>query len=46
MRRITTRKVTFAGMFAALAALLSIYPFTFYLPDFSRITFRENPIFL
>lgn len=46
MRRITTRQVTFAGMFAALAALLSIYPFTFYLPDFSRITFREIPIFL
>lgn len=46
MRRITTRKLTFAGMFTALAALLSIYPFTFYLPDFSRITFREIPIFL
>jgi ECF transporter S component (folate family) len=46
MRWITTRQVTFAGMFAALAALLSIYPFTFYLPDFSRITFREIPIFL
>lgn len=46
MRRITTRQVTFAGMFAALAALLSIYPFTFYLPDFSRITFREIPIYL
>ena len=46
MRRITTRKLTFAGMFTALAALLSIYPFTFYLPDFSRITFREIPILL
>lgn len=46
MRRVTVRKLTFAGMFAALAALLSIYPFTFYLPDFSRITFREIPIFL
>ena len=46
MRRITTRQLTFAGMFAALAALLSIYPFTFYLPDFSRITFREIPIYL
>lgn len=46
MRRINTRELTFAGMFAALAVLLSIYPFTFYLPDFSRITFREIPIFL
>ena len=46
MRRITTRQLTFAAMFAALAALLSIYPFTFYLPDFSRITFREIPIYL
>lgn len=46
MRRITTRQVTFAGMFTALASLLSIYPFTFYLPDFSRITFREIPIYL
>jgi len=46
MRRITTRQLAFAGMFAALAALLSIYPFTFYLPDSSRITFREIPIFL
>ena len=46
MRRITTRQLTFAAMFAALAALLSIYPFTFYLPDYSRITFREIPIYL
>ena len=46
MRRITTRQLTFAAMFAALAAILSINPFTFYLPDSSRITFREIPIFL
>jgi ECF transporter S component (folate family) len=46
LKKITTRQLTFAGMFAALATLLSIYPFTFYLPDFSRITFREIPIYL
>ena len=46
MRRITTRQLTAAAMFAALAVVLSIYPFTFYLPDGSRITFREIPIFL
>lgn len=33
-------------MFTALAVVLSIYPFTFYLPDSSRITFREIPIYL
>lgn len=46
MRRIKTRQLTAAAMFAALAVVLSIYPFTFYLPDSSRITFREIPIFL
>ena len=46
MRRIKTRQVAFSAMFTALAALLSIYPFTFYLPDLSRITFREIPIYL
>ena len=46
MRRITTRQLTFAAMFAALAVILSIFPFTFYLPSGSRITFREIPIFL
>lgn len=46
MRRIKTRQLTIAAMFTALAALLSIYPFTFYLPDSSRITFREIPIYL
>ena len=46
MRRITTRQLTFAAMFAALAVVLSIFPFTFYLPSGSRITFREIPIYL
>ena len=46
MKKITTRQLAFASMFAALAALLSIFPFTFYLPDLSRITFREIPIYL
>jgi len=46
MRKITTRQLTFAAMFAALAAILAINPFTFYLPDSSRITFREIPIYL
>ncbi len=46
MRRITTRQLTFAALFAALAIVLSVYPFTFYLPSGSRITFREIPIYL
>ena len=46
MRRATTLRLVFAAMFAALAVVLSIYPFTFYLPDSSRITFREIPIYL
>ncbi len=46
MHSIRPRQLTFAAMFAALAVVLSIYPFTFYLPDSSRITFREIPIFL
>ena len=46
MRRITTRQLTFAAMFTALAALLSIYPFTFYIVPSVRITFREVPIYL
>ncbi len=46
MRRETTLRLVFAAMFAALAVVLSIYPFTFYLPDSSRITFREIPIYL
>ena len=46
MRSLKTRQLTAAAMFAALAVILSIYPFTFYLPDSSRITFREIPIFL
>ena len=46
MRRITTRHLTFAALFAALAIVLSVYPFTFYLPSGSRITFREIPIYL
>jgi ECF transporter S component (folate family) len=45
IRRATVR-LAFAAMFAALAVVLSIYPFTFFLPDSSRITFREIPIFL
>ena len=31
MRRITTRQLTFAALFAALAVLLSVHPFTFYI---------------
>lgn len=46
MKKITTRQLTFAAMFAALAAILAINPFTFYLPDGSRITFREIPVYL
>ncbi len=46
MRRKATIQLVFAAMFAALAIVLSIYPFTFYLPSGSRITFREVPIFL
>ncbi len=46
MKRVSTRQLTFAAMFAALAVVLSIYPFTFYLPSGSRITFREIPIYL
>ncbi|MBQ1821295.1 MAG: folate family ECF transporter S component [Clostridia bacterium] len=46
MRWVTTRQLTFAAMFAALAIVLSIFPLTFYLPSGSRITFREIPIFL
>lgn len=46
MFRHATVRLVFAAMFAALAVVLSIYPFTFYLPDSSRITFREIPIFL
>lgn len=46
MRRQATIQLVFAAMFAALAIVLSIYPFTFYLPSGSRITFREIPIYL
>lgn len=46
MRRITTVQLTFAAMFAALAVVLSIHPFTFYLTQSIRITFREVPIYL
>lgn len=46
MRRITTAQLTFAAMFAALAVVLSVYPFTFYLTQSIRITFREVPIYL
>ena len=46
MRRITTRQLTFAALFAALAIVLSVYPFTFYLTQSIRITFREVPIYL
>lgn len=46
MIRNATARLVFAAMFAAIAVVLSIYPFTFYLPDGSRITFREVPIFL
>ena len=46
MRSKKIRQLTFAAMFAALAIVLSVYPFTFYLPSGSRITFREIPIFL
>ena len=46
MRRNATIRLVFAAMFAALAVVLAISPFTFYLPDGSRITFREIPIFL
>lgn len=46
MRSLKTRQLTAGAMFAALAVVLSIYPFTFYLPDSSRITFREIPIIL
>ena len=46
MRKITTRQLTFAALFAALAVLLSIHPFTFYIGPSIRITFREVPIYL
>lgn len=46
MRSKKIRQLTFAAMFAALAIVLSVYPFTFYLPSGSRITFREIPIYL
>ena len=46
VRKINIRQITFAAMFAALAVVLSVYPFTFYLPSGSRITFRDIPIFL
>ena len=46
MRKITTRQLTFAALFAALAVLLSIHPFTFYIVPSVRITFREVPIYL
>ena len=46
MRSESVRRLTFAALFAALAIVLSVFPFTFYLPSGSRITFREIPIFL
>ena len=46
MRKITTRQLTFAALFAALAVLLSIHPFTFYIGPSIRITFHEVPIYL
>lgn len=46
MRTITTRQLTFAALFAALAVLLSVHPFTFYLMPSVRITFREVPVYL
>ena len=46
MRSVKVRQLTFAALFAALAAVLAINPFTFYMPDGSRITFREIPIYL
>ena len=46
MRKTTTLQLTFAAMFAALAVVLSIHPFTFYLTQSIRITFREVPIYL
>ena len=46
MRKITTRQLTFAALFAALAVLLSVHPFTFYIGSSIRITFREVPIYL
>ena len=46
MKKISTRQLTFAGMFTALSTLLAIYPFTFYFPDYSRFTLREIPIYL
>lgn len=46
MRKITTRQLTFAALLAALAVLLSVHPFTFYIVPSVRITFREVPIYL
>ena len=46
MRKITTRQLTFAALLAALAVVLSVHPFTFYLTQSIRITFREVPIYL
>lgn len=40
------RRLAFAGVLAALSIVLSLYPFTFYLTDSIRITFREVPILL
>ena len=46
MKGSRTRQIAFAAMFAALAVILSVSPFTFYLTQSIRITFREVPIYL
>ncbi len=46
MRRNGVKRVVYAGVLAALSVVLSLYPFTFYLTESIRISFREVPILL
>lgn len=45
-KKFPVRELVFAGVLAALSMVLSLYPFTFYLTDSIRVTFREVPILL
>lgn len=46
MRNLKVKTLVTVGLLTAISVVLSIYPFTFYLTDSIRITFREVPIVL
>lgn len=46
MRNMKVKTLAAVGLLTAISVVLSVYPFTFYLTDSIRITFREVPIVL